>query len=158
ALAGLAWLWFHGHRGSDLLAAFGPQGRVGGVISSRGRLLFVVTNVELGAERAWTAEARAISLDDADKLGELVTDTPLTAGRWGFAVGRKGKDAFGLAERWCTFVGVPSWAVMLLPLLIVGSWARSRARLHRRRRRGWCLNCGYDLRGGGGVCPECGVG
>ena len=25
-----------------------------------------------------------------------------------------------------------------------------------RRRRGACEGCGYDLRGGGGVCPECG--
>jgi predicted amidophosphoribosyltransferase len=31
-------------------------------------------------------------------------------------------------------------------------WARSR----RRTRRGLCAGCGYDLRGGGQRCPECG--
>jgi hypothetical protein len=29
-------------------------------------------------------------------------------------------------------------------------------RIHRRRRHGQCLQCGYDLRGSAGACPECG--
>ena len=49
----------------------------------------------------------------------------------------------------------------LLWLLIVQGSGRFRRLL--RRRRGHCINCGYDLRGasrggGGGVCPECGAG
>lgn len=28
----------------------------------------------------------------------------------------------------------------------------------RRRRRGWCVACGYDLAGSPGACPECGRG
>ena len=51
------------------------------------------------------------------------------------------------------------YAVAWFGLLILGAvpmWVRS----VRRRRRGECERCGYDLRGssgGGGRCPECGA-
>lgn len=42
------------------------------------------------------------------------------------------------------------WALVVLPAAV---------RLARRRRRGCCVACGYELAGvGGGVCPECGGG
>lgn len=54
-------------------------------------------------------------------------------------------------------VGGGLWAVLIAaPLLATGSL---RAIVRRRRRtRGACLACGYDLRGGSAdtVCPECG--
>ena len=46
----------------------------------------------------------------------------------------------------------------ILWLLTLGPFT---ARRMIRRKRGLCLKCGYDLRGtsgGGGVCPECGLG
>jgi hypothetical protein len=37
------------------------------------------------------------------------------------------------------------------------AFIRGPVRRWRRRRRGWCLECGYDLTGNvSGVCPECG--
>lgn len=48
-------------------------------------------------------------------------------------------------------------SVLLWLLLVQGS---HRFRRLLRRRRGLCINCGYDLRGasgGGGLCPECGA-
>lgn len=44
------------------------------------------------------------------------------------------------------------YAPFALGVLVLLSWAR-RA---RRRRRNRCVACGYDLSGGGAVCPECG--
>jgi hypothetical protein len=58
-------------------------------------------------------------------------------------------------------VRAPYWALLavaILPLLfrssrVIGYWRR-----RRRRARGLCARCGYDLRGGQDVCPECGTG
>ena len=55
-------------------------------------------------------------------------------------------------------VRIPVWqlvvAFLALPILLVG-WPA--ARRWRRRRRGQCEACGYNLTGNvSGVCPECG--
>lgn len=64
--------------------------------------------------------------------------------------------AFGTARTY--MLGLPLWMMLLslgwLPILLV----RNRLRSWRRRRRGLCLNCGYNLQGNtSGRCPECGT-
>jgi hypothetical protein len=56
-------------------------------------------------------------------------------------------------------ITVPTWivagALLAYPVLAV---TRGPVRRYRRRRRGLCLKCGYDLTGNiSGVCPECGT-
>lgn len=46
-----------------------------------------------------------------------------------------------------------SYAAIVLVLLVGLRFHRTR----RRRRRGWCVGCGYELGEGVGVCPECGL-
>jgi hypothetical protein len=58
---------------------------------------------------------------------------------------------------------LPAWAVILILLLPIW-WTILRAivrwqKRRVRRRRGWCEQCGYDLRGNphSAACPECGA-
>jgi len=56
------------------------------------------------------------------------------------------------------FVSFPLW---ILPLLFAAhpaiAFMRGPFRRYRRRKKGLCIKCGYDLTGNvSGVCPECG--
>jgi hypothetical protein len=58
---------------------------------------------------------------------------------------------------WMVFFEAPLWGIVLLcmpyPILVL---LRGPLRRRERRRRGWCVKCGYDLRGNvSGICPEC---
>jgi hypothetical protein len=56
-----------------------------------------------------------------------------------------------------TFLGVPHWLVLVATAVAPTWWlARLRSRV-RRKRRGLCPRCGYDLRATPGRCPECGT-
>jgi len=57
---------------------------------------------------------------------------------------------------WRVVVWIPYWAVVLLTAL-PPLWAlHLMARREKWRQAGKCLKCGYDLRGSGERCPECG--
>lgn len=53
---------------------------------------------------------------------------------------------------------VPLWLpTILFAAYPTTAFIRGPLRRHRRRRRGQCIGCGYDLTGNeSGVCPECG--
>lgn len=56
-------------------------------------------------------------------------------------------------------VGGPFWFVSLISAPVPCIWLARRARQHkrcRRRQRGVCEQCGYDLRATPESCPECG--
>ena len=42
-------------------------------MSVRGQVLLVVTNLEMGAERAWTVQTDSVSAESGDRLRDLVT-------------------------------------------------------------------------------------
>jgi hypothetical protein len=54
-------------------------------------------------------------------------------------------------------VKIPIWFFTLVPTLFLVFRLRRKLILRLRGSRGHCLNCGYDLRGSGSKCSECGV-
>ena len=54
-------------------------------------------------------------------------------------------------------VGVPYWFIALLTAAIPVRWLWVGRRTARRRSRGLCPACGYDLRATAERCPECGA-
>jgi hypothetical protein len=155
-LLAVGWLWWHSYRAFDVLAVFGPQGKVGGVASMRGELMVAFTDVSMGAERAWTAVTDSTSIEDGERIRVLLTDTPRVTRRWGFLAARHGPDAFGLKAQSASVVAAPHWVLLPIGLWPLLGWVVRRGRWLRWRRKGWCLACGYDLRGIEGRCPECG--
>jgi hypothetical protein len=78
-----------------------------------------------------------------------------TVPRWTHEGGTLGGHGAIPVEAWD--VQVPYWLPVLPALVLPTSAAVGAVRRRRRRVRGCCTACGYDLRGSPGRCPECGA-
>jgi hypothetical protein len=96
----------------------------------------------------------AVALGQA---GDLLAEQSIR--KWGFGYARRDlADApEGIVQRIEHSVIVPFWPVVAAAV-IAGLWPAVRVVRHiHRRRRNRCVECGYDLRGSSGRCPECGT-
>ena len=141
----------------DVLAVFTPAGKLQAVASWKGSAIFFFSDVPFGGEVGLTAQTASAPADDFAPTDDTLHDKP--ALKWklgGFRLAR-GDFAFIRSSPRYTAVTVPQW--LLLAAAAVPAWRTTRTQYLRRMRsrRGWCLSCGYDLRGTPGRCPECGA-
>jgi hypothetical protein len=156
-IVAVAVLWHRSYRDADIAGLFANRGSEAAAMSLRGCVVFVATTLPFD-ERPWVVRTMSVTADEGARVYERLIDTPELNEKWGFVLARHPKDAFGFPGRWCVMVAVPHWALLPLGLPLLAGWVVRIERLRRRRRNGWCLACGYDLRGTvGGRCPECGT-
>ena len=77
----------------------------------------------------------------------------------GFRAGRHGVGAASPGGR-SHWVILPFWPLALVSAPLPAVWLRrhlTALRARRRRARGLCASCGYDMRSSPSRCPECGV-
>lgn len=153
-----ALLWHRGRQGADVLAFFAGSGKISAAASWRGEILFTFTNIPFGQERAYTlASARIQDADMAAIAAELLSPPRIQRERFGFSIAYGEKDTFGITGGKFYAVGVPHWFIMLLCLFGFAPPMRRAWIMRQRRKRGLCLQCGYDIRASTDRCPECGA-
>ncbi len=136
---------------------FTPRGEIQGVAAHRGRAFVVLSDLTFGRERGLTMLCDGVvpaALDPTyERVYGEVTDKRERLG-FGFA---RSTAAPAAATPVHQVIAVPLWflgGVALLPPLRL---ARLALRDRRRRLRGLCARCGYDLRAATDRCTECGT-
>jgi hypothetical protein len=182
-LASSIGLWVRSYWRGDAVAFFvGPDGHLQAVASDNGRLALILTNVACGPSRAWTAlrdsgdkYEHAARLIEQDHLNIYPTPQPVTGGSGGsalpasnplpagffgfsFATTARPGAIRGLDDSKLFYAIIPHWSLVLaLALVATHQFLGPAARRARRREKGQCPNCGYDLRASPDRCPECGA-
>lgn len=152
-----AWMWVRSYRHADLAGLFLHNGAVQVVGSDRGRVILAASNIEFGAERAYTWDRVTVNSDEFDAVREKLYETPPLPERRAFVyLGQSPASPFGLYEAKYRYAVLPyAYPVALLTaLLLVGLTS-----FWKRRRwgaPGVCGQCGYDLSATPDQCPECG--
>lgn len=156
---GIVWGRYRSMHTADFGAFFTPGGKVQGVASYKGQVLFAFSTLSLGEERGLTVDGDALPVAEFDQMyGWVYGAVPGRTDFIGFGHAASRKGDLVIPEATHMTFAAPHWFLATLfglPTLLL---VRRGIRRWRRGRRGSCRECGYDLRGSGGTCPECGAG
>ncbi|HEY2587909.1 MAG TPA: hypothetical protein VGI81_19350 [Tepidisphaeraceae bacterium] len=147
-------LWVRSPRHADAVLFYTPAGHLTGMASDHGGMLFCASDIPFGREMGLTADAMSTSADEFAAIHVTLFDP--SNEKWHFLGFHVAAGTLGTWGWKFNAILVPYWA-LLIPLAIPPLTGFRRAiRRARRRRRGQCLACGYDLRQSPERCPECG--
>jgi hypothetical protein len=100
---------------------------------------------------AWAFGAYAARAEDFEPL------FPGDRSALGFHAGVFAGASHSLTPCTVRYLIVPHWFLMAVAAIVPAAWVWRQERLLRRRNRGVCPRCGYDVRATPGQCPECGM-
>ena len=150
----------------DGVALFNKAGHLHGVASDRGTILLFASNVPFGRDKAWTAEPFSATRAEMQGFDETLyakmslkfkfAGVKVCSGKYAELASTPGPPAVPGVYWAFSAVTVPDWLIAAVLFVPTGRWL-GRVSVRWRRRRGLCAQCGYDLRGSVGRCPECGA-
>jgi predicted RNA-binding Zn-ribbon protein involved in translation (DUF1610 family) len=150
-------LWVRSPRHADLLGVFSPAGHLQGIASDRVGLLFFSSDVPFGREYGLTADVMSAPRENFGEVHDTLYNKPRQ--RWQFLGFRFSAGKLDLAGTLTCRYGaliVPYWFLVLVLLPLPARTFRAAWATWRRKRKGLCVGCGYDIRASTGRCPECG--
>ena len=158
--------WYHRPHGDHFIKCWPILHSERGGVSLNVRTYHIDKALPFPSPRWQTAPARAyparpVSRGPPDPTyTRVVRDTDRRF--WGFQLARYAERpvTWSVASDTYFRATTPHWAWVALLLVLPLLWMRryvSAARRRRRKARGKCTCCGYDLRATPGRCPECGT-
>ena len=163
-LAAVVAMWFRSHRVADVLmwqqwradAGRTYRGTFRTLTSGRGVVGIDLTDLTTAFPA--TADAkRKFEWTRAD-ASQFLLPRETFWNRIGFGYVSEKQSAQGLKDATVTTRSywLPYWLVVGVALVVPVRWLIALLTRARRRRRGLCARCGYDIRVSEGRCPECG--
>ena len=154
-LATMVVLWIRSRHHADAVGFYTPSGHLEAISSDKGGMLFFFSDIPFGREMGLSADAMSTSAQEFTPIHDLLFDvTSLKTKLIGFQL------ASGTVGQWgwkFSAVIVPYWALLILLAILPLTQFRGSVVRARRKKRGECLICGYDLRHSQDRCPECGT-
>ena len=159
---GVITLWIRSRHHADVILIQTPSSRVMGVAGYHGGVLFAQSDLAFTGSvssfnSVWPVAFIVAEPERLAPIHDTIFDKPsLKTSLIGFKVAAGTASLSTNINPKFSAIMLPAWFLTaifaILPLGIGKSiWVRS-----RRKRRGLCLGCGYDMRASEGKCPECG--
>jgi hypothetical protein len=154
-LATVIVLWIRSRHHADVVGFYTFAGHLDAVSSDKGGMLFFSSDVPFGQEMGLSGDAMSFPADEFINIHDMLFDP--TNAKWSFIGFRFAAGPIGQWGWKYSTLMVPYWALIVVLAVLPLRKLRGLIIRRRRRRRGQCLTCGYDLSHSEGRCPECGA-
>jgi hypothetical protein len=152
--------WYRSRHHVDIAIFCLPTGNWQGIAAQHGGVLLFFSNLPGGKDAAWQIQGGSSTADDQkfiDFRDSLFAPPAEKYSIIGFRLASGTLSLTSQINSKYTVIALPYWFLVIvfgvLPMgPFKGAWQR-----RRRRRRGLCITCGYDIRASSNRCPECGA-